>query len=67
MDLDDWLVNSLKIEGYDISCVWLNSQAQGIPRGTVMVHLSLFPILTLYYAIIIIVMFNVAKHFLIFL
>ena len=33
MDLDDSFVNSLKIEGYDISCVWHSSEAQRIPRG----------------------------------
>jgi len=49
MDLDDSFVNSLKIEDYDISCVCLNSQAQRIPRGTVMVHLSLFPMFPLWF------------------
>ena len=33
MDLDDSFVNSLKVEGYDTSCVWHSSQAQRIPRG----------------------------------
>ena len=38
MDLDDSFVNSLQVEGYDISCMWHNSQAQSIPRGTVGVY-----------------------------
>ncbi|KAJ7377036.1 GTPase activator [Desmophyllum pertusum] len=33
MDLDDSFVNSLKVEGYDTSCVWHSSQAQRIPRA----------------------------------
>ena len=49
MDLDDSFVNSLQIEGYDISCVWHNSQAQSIPRGTVGVYLSLFLMLPLWF------------------
>jgi len=33
MDLDDSFVNSLRIEGYDISCVKCNAEAQEIPKG----------------------------------
>ena len=49
MDLDDSFVNSLQIEGYDISCVWHNSQSERIPRGTVGVYLSLFLMFPLWF------------------
>ena len=39
MDLDDSFVNSLKIEGYDISCVQCNAQNQSFPKGK---HLMLY-------------------------
>ena len=34
MDLDDEVVTSLRVEGYDISCVQSGVQNQRIPTGT---------------------------------
>ena len=35
MDLDDSVINSLKDDSYDISCVCSSSMVQGFPKGNV--------------------------------